>query len=211
MFLVSASVSLWSALRVWGRLAGWRAVAQVVGVALVLCLGCVAGGYGLAQLGRPQFEDVRGGSSTIYTREVEVTKVVTKTVVKWRTKNVYIQKFDPQTGRLVYTLSNQSSAGDTTTRKSDVTERESDRGTSTAYSEHVVKASDPRLHIFLEAAPYLDTYSRVLNISVSTGFTYDLVHLGPFGLYAGAQVVVPVVPTILPPAIILPVGVSLEH
>lgn len=144
-------VSFLKAVRLWARISGGRAVAKVLGATFVLAVGLIALGAVVGRLGRPDFEDVKGGSSVVQTREVVVTKVVTQTVVKWRTKNVSVQRFDPGTGRLVYSLSSSVQSQAASVLHSDEQRRESDAVVSTTRYERVVKASAGRWLVYAGA------------------------------------------------------------
>ncbi len=84
----------------------------------------------------------------------------------------------------------------------------------TVVTLHEGSVSDaPRLHLFVETAPtlYLSPSPNRLGASVIGGGLYDFARLGPVSLYTGVEVLTPVLPSVQPPAFIVPFGISVSR
>jgi len=100
------NVSIWKALVIWYRCSTPQARAKSLGAVAVVLLALVAGGAALGRvLERPSvFSDVEASHSVVQTRTETVERVVVQTVVKWRTRYVEVNKYDPTTGKLTETI-----------------------------------------------------------------------------------------------------------
>lgn len=175
--------------------------------AIAVVVGAAVGSGSVWKL-RPAKVETRTEYKDRVVTQTEV-KVVTveKPVIRWKERVVVQYRSDGS----VATRSEEKSGSDTgevtTTR-----ETEKSHESVAVVKGSTVTTDAPRLHLFLEAAPFLNLGpGPTVGVNAMLGGVYDFARIGPLNVYTGVEVLLPVLPSIYNPTFIVPLGISVSR